>query len=242
MFNKAFESSGEDADTLSQLLHGSTVATNAVLEHKFAGLGLLVTTGFRHMIEIARQSVPDGYGNSFFWVKPKRLVPLDLVREVPGRMQFDGAELDPIDEEETLKAVGELVEDGVTCIAVCLLHSYANDAHERAIGALIEKHFPGIFVSLSSVVLPEYREYERAMTTLIDVLVKPYCKTYLQNAADELKNQVRRTAVPDHAVQWRGCDPFDGRGTSRDDAAVGSGCRHPRRYPHGQAGRLMTIS
>ncbi len=186
---KAFESSGGDAASLTQLLHGSTVATNAVLEHKFAGLGLVVTQGFRHMIEIARQSVPDGYGNSFFWVKPKRLVPLDLVREIPGRMKFDGTELAPIDEEETINAVAELVEDGVTCIAVCLLHSYANDAHERAIGALIEKHFPDVFVSLSSVVLPEYREYERAMTTLIDVLVKPYCKTYLQNAADELKTQ-----------------------------------------------------
>ncbi|MCP4319216.1 MAG: hydantoinase/oxoprolinase family protein [Hyphomicrobiales bacterium] len=186
---KAFESNGGDPSSLTQLLHGSTVATNAVLEHKFAGLGLLVTKGFRHLIEIARQSVPDGYGNSFFWVKPKRLVPLDLVREVPGRMKFDGSELAPVDEEETLSAVRELVEDGVTCIAVCLLHSYANDAHEKKIGALIEQNFPGIFVSLSSIVLPEYREYERAMTTLIDVLVKPYCKTYLQNAADELRTQ-----------------------------------------------------
>src|SRR5688572_21763363 len=67
---------------VSQVLHGSTTATNAVLEHKFEGLGLIVTQGFRHIIEIARQSVPDGYGNSFFWVKPKRLVPLHLVREV----------------------------------------------------------------------------------------------------------------------------------------------------------------
>ena len=113
------------------LLHGSTVATNAVLEHKFAGLGLLVTRGFRHMIEIARQSVPDGYGNSFFWVKPQRLVPLHLVREVPGRLRFDGSEIEPIDEAATLAAVGELVEDGVRCIGVCLLHSYANGAHEQ---------------------------------------------------------------------------------------------------------------
>lgn len=186
---KIFDVDGGGHSDLSLLLHGSTVATNAVLEHKFAGLGLVVTSGFRHLIEIARQSVPDGYGNSFFWVKPKRLVPLDLVREVPGRMKFDGTELAPIDEDETLEAVRELVEDGVTCIAVCLMHSYANDAHERKIGALIEKHFPDVFVSLSSVVLPEYREYERAMTTLIDVLVKPYCKTYLQNAADELKTR-----------------------------------------------------
>jgi len=179
----AMEGEAQQGTPLDMLLHGSTVATNAVLEHKFAGLGLLVTNGFRHMIEIARQSVPDGYGNSFFWVKPPRLVPLHLVREVPGRMQHDGTELEPIDEAATLAAVAELVEDGVNCIAVCLLHAYANAEHERRIGALIEEHFPDVFVSLSSVVLPEYREYERAMTTLIDVLVKPYCKTYLASAA-----------------------------------------------------------
>ena len=186
---KVFEKTGQDPAELSMLLHGSTVATNAVLEHKFAGLGLLVTRGFRHMIEIARQSVPDGYGNSFFWVKPPRLVPLHLVREVPGRLKFDGTELEPIDEAATLAAVRELVEDGVRCIGVCLLHAYANGEHERRIGALIEEHFPDVFVSLSSVVLPEYREYERAMTTLVDVLVKPYCKTYLQNAADQLRGR-----------------------------------------------------
>lgn len=179
---------GTEAD-VGMLLHGSTVATNAVLEHKFDGLGLIVTRGFRHMIEIARQSVPDGYGNSFFWVKPPRLVPLHLVREVVGRMDYEGNELESLDEAETLKAVQELVEDGVRCIAVCLIHAYANDAHEQRIGELIKQKYPDVFVSLSSVVLPEYREYERAMTTLIDVLVKPYCKTYLQNAADRIREQ-----------------------------------------------------
>ena len=174
---------------VGMLLHGSTVATNAVLEHKFGGLGLVVTRGFRHIIEIARQSVPDGYGNSFFWVKPPRLVPLHLVREVGGRMNHAGEQLEPLDETATIEAVRELVEDGVRCVAVCLLHAYANDAHEQRIGALIKDHFPDVFVSLSSVVLPEYREYERAMTTLIDVLVKPYCKTYLQNAADQIRKQ-----------------------------------------------------
>lgn len=185
----ALDAAGAQDNDLKMLLHGSTVATNAVLEHKFAGLGLIVTRGFRHMIEIARQSVPDGYGNSFFWVKPPRLVPLHLVREVGGRMNFSGEELEPLDEEETLAAVRELVEDGVRCIGICLLHAYANGAHEQRIGELIKKEFPDVFVSLSSVVLPEYREYERAMTTLIDVLVKPYCKTYLQSTADNLRKQ-----------------------------------------------------
>ncbi len=183
---RALAESGHAAGDLRMLLHGSTVATNAVLEHRFDGLGLIVTRGFRHMIEIARQSVPDGYGNSFFWVKPPRLVPLHLVHEVPGRILADGSELEPIDPEATLQAVAELVEDGVRCIAVCLLHAYANDSHEAAIGRLIAERYPDLFVSLSSVVLPEYREYERAMTTLIDVLVKPYCKTYLGEAAARL--------------------------------------------------------
>lgn len=184
---KVLKAAGAEAADVRMLLHGSTVATNAVLEHKFDGLGLLVTKGFRHLIEIARQSVPDGYGNSFFWVKPRRLVPLHLVREVPGRMRFDGSVLEPLDEASVISAVEELVEDGVRCIAVCLLHAYANDAHEKRVGELISKHFPDVFVSLSCIVLPEYREYERAMTTLIDVLVKPYCRTYLQRAADKIR-------------------------------------------------------
>ena len=185
---KIVAAAGASLADVQMLLHGSTVATNAVLEHKFDGLGLIVTTGFRHLIEIARQSVPDGYGNSFFWVKPRRLVPLHLVREVPGRMRFDGTELEPLDEAAVVSAVAELVEDGVSCIAVCLLHSYANDDHEKRIGELIAGRFPNVFVSLSSVVLPEYREYERAMTTLVDVLVKPYCRTYLQRAADNVRS------------------------------------------------------
>ena len=176
----------EGEGATARLLHGSTTATNAVLQHRFDGLGLIVTEGFRHVIEIARQSVPDGYGNSFFWVKPPRLVPLHLVREVKGRMTHQGEELEALDEEGLLEAAGDLAAQGVTCIAVCLLHAYANDAHERRVGDLIARHHPGLFVSLSSVVLPEYREYERAMTTLIDVLVKPYCQTYLKTAAERI--------------------------------------------------------
>lgn len=185
--HKVVAAAGRTPRDVSQLLHGTTTATNAVLEHKFEGLGLLVTEGFRHIIEIARQSVPDGYGNSFFWVKPPRLVPLHLVREVPGRMTHEGKELRPLDETAALQAVKELVDRGVYRIGVCLLHSYANDAHERRLGALIAEHYPEVFVSLSCVVLPEYREYERAMTTLIDVMVKPYCKTYLSQADRKIR-------------------------------------------------------
>ena len=180
---------GGDVESLSQVLHGTTTATNAVLEHRFEGLGLLVTRGFRHVIEIARQSVPDGYGNSFFWVKPPRLVPLHLVREIDERLRFDGSVLAPLDEASVVDAVEDLVDLGVDRIAVCLLHAYANPAHERRVGEIVAERFPDRFVSLSSVVLPEYREYERAMTTLIDVMVKPYCKTYLNRARDRIRER-----------------------------------------------------
>lgn len=186
---KAAEAAGGSPSDISHVLHGSTTATNAVLEHKFEGLGLLVTDGFRHIIEIARQSVPDGYGNSFFWVKPPRLVPLHLVREVAGRLDFEGNELTPLDEDSVVSAVSQLVADGVTRLGVCLIHSYADAAHEKRVGEIIAEHFPQLFVSLSSTVLPEYREYERAMTTLIDVMVKPYCKTYLNHAAAEIQRE-----------------------------------------------------
>ena len=229
---KVLKAAGGEPTDVHMLLHGSTVATNAVLEHKFDGLGLLVTKGFRHLIEIARQSVPDGYGNSFFWVKPRRLVPLHLVREVPGRLRFDGSELEALDEAAVIAGVQELVEDGVRCVAVCLLHAYANDAHEKRVGELIAKHFPDIFVSLSSVVLPEYREYERAMTTLIDVLVKPYCRTYLQTRRRQDPLDLRQYSVPDHAVERRHRETFDRRRAAGDDAFVRPGGRRARLGAH----------
>lgn len=187
--DKVLELAGSDGSDVQQLLHGSTTATNAVLEHKFEGLGLIVTKGFRHLIEIARQSVPDGYGNSLFWVKPPRLVPLHLVREAPGRLDHTGKELKELDEAATMESVDALVEQGVKCIGVCLLHSYASNAHEERVGKLIEEKYPDVFVSLSSRVLPEYREYERAMTTLIDVMVKPYCRTYLNRAGESVRKR-----------------------------------------------------
>lgn len=199
---KVLKHAGRRFEDVEMVVHGTTTATNAVLEHEFDGIGLLVTRGFRHIIEIARQSVPDGYGNSFFWVKPPRIVPLHLVREVDERMTFEGSILRELDEESVIAQARELVELGVNRLGVCLLHSYANPDHEHRIGELLTEHFPDLFFSLSSVVLPEYREYERAMTTLIDVMVKPYCKTYLNKAQESL--QERSGEVPFLIMQSNG--------------------------------------
>jgi N-methylhydantoinase A len=168
------------------IAHGTTVATNALLQGQIESLGLIVTKGFRHVLEIARQSVPEGYGNSYFWVKPDRIVPLRLVREAGGRFNFKGQELRPLDEESVRQAVKFFREQNIRAIGVCLLHSYANAAHERRVAEIVAEEYPECALSLSCEVLPEYREYERAVTTLVDAFVKPHMERYLRRVHDEL--------------------------------------------------------
>ena len=163
-------------------VHGTTVATNALLEREDHNMGLIVNGGFRFLLEIARQSVPDGYGNSFFWVKPPRLVPVDRVLEVRGRMDFRGRELRPLDERGVARAARRLREMRVAAVGVCLLHAYANPSHERRVREIFREEFPGCCVSLSSEVLPEYQEYERALATLMDAACKPIILRYIERA------------------------------------------------------------
>jgi N-methylhydantoinase A len=165
------------------LFHGTTVTTNAVLTRRFEGLGLVVTEGFRHLLEIARQSVPDGYGNSFFWVKPDRIVPLHLVKEVPERLDVRGNVLRPINRAATAELARWFRAKGVQAVGVCLLHSYVNGAHERAVRQIFRRESPACEISISSEVMPEYREYERAVTTCMDAALKPHLKAYVRHAA-----------------------------------------------------------
>ena len=182
---------GKAPADLAALAHGTTVATNALLQGEIESLGLVVTEGFRHLLEIARQSVPEGYGNSYFWVKPERIVPLELVREVGGRLNFKGEELRPLDEAGVRRAAQFYKRRQVRAVGVCLIHAYANDAHERRVKALLLEEYPQLAVSLSCDVLPEYREYERAMTTLVDAFVKPYMDRYMRRIHRELGAQLR---------------------------------------------------
>src|ERR1700676_4837493 len=177
---------GASTDDVAGLAHGTTVATNALLQGEISSLGLIVNSGFRHILEIARQSVPEGYGNSYFWVKPDRIVPLQFVREVSGRLDFRGQELRPLD-EATIRAAAQFFKaKGIRALGICLLHSYANDAHERRAAEIVAEVYPEATLSLSSEVLPEYREYERAVTTLVDAFVKPHMERYLKRVHQEL--------------------------------------------------------
>ena len=177
---------GATTDDVAGLAHGTTVATNALLQGEISSLGLIVNSGFRHILEIARQSVPEGYGNSYFWVKPDRIVPLQFVREVGGRLDFRGQELRPLDEATVRSAAQFFKAQGIRAVGICLLHSYANDAHERRAAEIIAEVYPEATLSLSCEVLPEYREYERAVTTLVDAFVKPHMERYLKRVHQEL--------------------------------------------------------
>src|SRR6202023_3073042 len=160
--NEILAAAGATAEDVAGLAHGTTVATNALLQGEINSLGLIVNTGFRHILEIARQSVPEGYGNSYFWVKPDRIVPLQFVREAGGRLDFRGHELRPLDEASVREAAKYFRAQGIRAIGICLLHSYAYDAHERRAAEIVGQEYPDATLSLYCVVLPEYREYERA--------------------------------------------------------------------------------
>ena len=187
---------GVGAEAVTAVCHGTTVATNQLLEGKVGRLGFVTTEGFGALLEIARQSVPDGYGNSWFWVKPPRIVPADLVRTVGGRLDHTGAELRPFDSARA-RAVARFLHDReVAAVGVCFLHAYANPAHEQRMREVLAAEHPQAAVSLSSEVLREYREYERAMTTLVDAAVKPVVARYVATIARRLQALTRPTGPP----------------------------------------------
>ncbi|WP_119731995.1 hydantoinase/oxoprolinase family protein [Thermomonospora amylolytica] len=178
------EAGGPD---VAALAHGTTVATNQLLEDRIGDLGFITTEGFEFVLEIARQSVPDGYGNSYFWVKPPRIVPVHRVRTVGGRLDHTGAEIRPFDEAGAVAAARWFRERGVTAIGVCFLHAYANPAHELAMREVLRREHPDAVVSLSCEVLREYREYERSVTTLVDAAVKPTMMRYIDRISRRLE-------------------------------------------------------
>jgi N-methylhydantoinase A len=175
---EALKASGLRAADVSRVLHGTTVATNLILEGKGAKCALITTAGFKYVLEIGRQDVPRR-ASLFAWVKPKRPVPPELIFEVGGRLGPDGNELAPLDEAAVSAAARTLKERGISAIAVVLLHSYANAAHERRVAEILRSQNPGALVSLSSEVLPTFREYERSMTTILNAFVMPVVSTYV---------------------------------------------------------------
>jgi N-methylhydantoinase A len=184
--------------------HGTTVATNQLLEGKVGTLGFITTEGYEFILEIARQSVPDGYGNSYFWVKPDRIVPAHLVKAVGGRLDYTGAELRPLDERQAVEIARWFKAKGIGTIGICLLHSYANPDHELRLRAILQREHPDAVVSISAEVLREYREYERSMTTLVDAAVKPKVSGYLRAIRQRLDSLREQPAIPFYVMKSNG--------------------------------------
>ncbi len=173
------------------VVHGSTVATNALLQRRGAPTALIATAGFADVLAIGRQDRPDLY--ALVPQKPPPLVPRELRFEVRERIGADGAVVTPLDEAALAEVVERVAAAGVEAVAVCLLFSFLRPEHEQRVGAAIRARLPGVHVSLSSDILPEYREYERTATTVINATVAPLMGRYLTRLAGALAP--RRLAV-----------------------------------------------
>ncbi len=173
---------GAAPDTIGFFSHGTTITTNALLEMRGAQLGLMITKGYRAVQEVQVQA-RDGNPFDYFYDKPAPLAPQSVTREIPGRMDFEGNELIPLDADAVRQATRELRAAGVTSIAVCYIFAYTNPAHEEETRRLIAEEFPDADVSLSSEVLPRIREWPRLSTTLLNAYLQPVLVDYIGHLA-----------------------------------------------------------
>ncbi len=174
----ALREAGREAAQVGRVLHGTTVATNMILEGRTARTALVTTQGFRHVLEIGRADLPRR-DNLWAWVKPKRPVPPEHVFEVAGRIAADGSEITPLDEPALAEVAAHIRAMQAQAVAICFLHSFTNPAHERRALALLRGLLPDLAVTASFEVLPVVREYERSMAAVLNAAVMPAVSTYI---------------------------------------------------------------
>ena len=177
---------GVAAEHIEYFLHGTTVATNAVLEGKGARVGLVTTEGFRHVLQIARSFVPGGLAGWIIWPKPVPLARLEDTVTVKGRMDAEGREMRPLDDNDIRTQLAALKAQGVEAITVSLINAFVNGAHEKRVGALAAEIMPELPISLSHEVLPEMQEYERTLTTVANAAVRPVVGKYVASLRNKL--------------------------------------------------------
>jgi N-methylhydantoinase A len=185
---KILAESGTPPSAIQSLLHGTTVSTNIVLEEKGAKVGLIVTENFEQILHMARSQTPGPLAGWMIMIKPDPLADLEVTRGVPERVDSRGQVVKPLDESAVRVAVGELAAAGVESITVSLLHAYANPAHEERIRAIIRDMGIDVPISLSSEILPEFREYERTLVAVMNAYVRPAMRRYLANFEEKLAN------------------------------------------------------
>lgn len=182
------EESGVGAGELAYVMHGTTVATNAMLEAKGARVGLVTTQGFGQILHLARSQTPGPLAGWIIMVKPDPPAALEDTREAKERMSAQGEPIEAVDREHVAGIVRDLVESGVETLTVSLINSYANPAHEREIREVIHELYPDFPVTISSDVLPEFREYERTLTACMNSYVRPRVERYVRNLQSSLRD------------------------------------------------------
>ncbi|MET0238831.1 MAG: hydantoinase/oxoprolinase family protein [Sphingobium sp.] len=172
-------------ENVNRVLHGTTVATNLILEEKGPPTAMIVTEGFRYMVEIGRQDVPRGK-YLFSWIKPKRPVRPQNIHEVAGRIDPHGNEIEPLDEEAVRNAARQIAAAGIRAISIVLLNSYAGSTHERRAGEIVREEYPDAHITISSDIVPLFREYERSMTANLNAYVMETVSTYVARLEDRI--------------------------------------------------------
>ncbi len=183
--------SGVEPARIHSVMHGTTVATNAILTRRGARVGLVTTRGYRQVLHIARSFVPGGLGGWVIFNKGELLAPLELTIEADERMDANGDVVTSLDEAGVREGLARLRAAGIEALTVSLVNAYANGGHERRIGEIAAEVMPGIPVSLSSEVVPEMQEYERTETTVVNSYVRPQVAGYLRHLQDELQARLR---------------------------------------------------
>ena len=193
--DRILAAAGVAAGALDSVMHGTTVATNAVLEGKGARVGLITTQGFGQILHLARSQTPGPLAGWMIMIKPDPPAALEDTREVSERMDAHGQVVDPLDEEQARQVIGELIDAGVESLTVSLINSYANAAHEQRLKEILAEVAPEFPVTISSEVLPEFREYERTLTACLNSYVRPKVGGYVSNLEAALSERGVNCAV-----------------------------------------------
>ncbi|MFZ5608277.1 MAG: hydantoinase/oxoprolinase family protein [Pseudomonadota bacterium] len=178
---------GVDPQAIASFLHGTTVATNAVLEGKYARVGLIVTQGYRHILQVARSLVPGGLAAWIIWPKPEPMAPLECTIEAVERIDAQGRIVTALDEPELRQRLETLkAAERIEALTICFINSYANPAHEQRAAEIAAEIFPDLPITISADILPEMQEYERTLTTVANSAVRPTVARYVKNLKKEL--------------------------------------------------------
>jgi N-methylhydantoinase A len=190
----ALSEAGSPSHALSRVLHGTTIATNMILEDRGARTALVTTRGFRHVLAIGRQDIPRR-ANLYTWIKPRRPVPASRIVEVDERILRGGVVGQPLDEASVRAAAKALSKMDVQAVAVCLIHAFANPAHERRVAEILREMLPSVAVTISTDVMPEVREYERTLTAALNASVMPGVTAYVGRLEERLQQERVRAPI-----------------------------------------------